>query len=93
MKTATVSKKGWIVIPAKIRREMNIQPGDKMAITKRDDVITITPAPKNPIEAAYGMLADDGPSLADALLRERKREMALEEAKYQRIFGKEFSIE
>ncbi len=90
MKTATVSKKGWVVIPAEIRKELNIQPGNKVAVMRGEKIIYLVPVPEDPIEWGYGLLADDGgPSLVEALLEERQREIEREEAKIRRWSKKE----
>jgi len=78
MVTATVSAKGWIVIPAKERRDFGIAPGTKVIIRRDGDALRISPATPNPIEKAYGMLSG-GKSLSASLLTEREKEMRREE--------------
>jgi len=78
MVTATVSAKGWIVIPAKERREFGIVPGTKVAIRRDGKALRLTPMARNPIDAALGML-EGGKSLSDDLASERAREMKREE--------------
>ena len=73
MKTATVSKKGWVVIPSDIRKEYNLKPGSKVAVVAHGSVIQLVPMPDDPIEAATGLLADI-PELLDDLLAERREE-------------------
>jgi len=41
--TATISSKGQITIPAKIRRSLNLDVGDRITITKHGDKVTIVP--------------------------------------------------
>jgi len=86
MKTATVSQKGWIVIPADLRKKYHLKPGTKVAVMDFSDGVTLVPVPDDPIDAVVGMFRD-GPSLTDVLLEERRRDIELEEAKYQRFFG------
>lgn len=83
MALATVSAKGWIVIPVEYRKKYNIKPGDKVQIVDYGGVLAIAPVPKDPIEAGYGLLK--GPrSLTQALLEERAREREREERKIRR---------
>ena len=88
MKTVTVSKKGWIVIPADLRKKYHLEPGTKVMVMDFGDGVTLFPVPENPIEAFRGMFKD-GPSLTEALLKERKGDIELEEAKFRRLFGGE----
>ena len=39
----TVSKRGYIVLPASLRKEMGIKPGTKVILTRHHDRIIITP--------------------------------------------------
>lgn len=70
MKTAIVSKKGWIVVPKEMRVKYNIKPGSKVQFVDYGDGLAIVPLPDDPISALRGMFADS-PSLTDDLLRER----------------------
>lgn len=74
---AKVSAKGWIVIPAALRKRYGIKPGTIVNVQDRDGEIVISLA-----QAAYtrarGMLPAE-PSLTDDLLAERAREREREE--------------
>jgi AbrB family looped-hinge helix DNA binding protein len=39
----TVSKRGYIVLPASLRREMGIKPGTKIILSRDHDRIVLTP--------------------------------------------------
>jgi len=78
--TLTVSNKGWIVIPAELRRKYHLVPGTEVVVVDYGGVLAIVPAMKNPVQQAYGMLKG-GPSLTRALLKERAEERKREEAK------------
>ncbi len=39
----TVSKRGYIVLPASLRKEMGIKPGTKVILTRDHDRIVLTP--------------------------------------------------
>ncbi len=80
MPTATVSNKGWVVIPKKLREKYHLTPGAKVEITDQNGGVLIIPIPENPVEALHGLLAE-GPSLTEDLLAERRREREREEEK------------
>lgn len=78
MPTVTVSSKGWVVIPKEIRERQGIKPGDRMHIIEYGRTITIVPAAKDPITAAYGMFKG-GASMTRGLLKDRHVELEREE--------------
>jgi len=77
------SKKCQVVIPAELRREMGIEPGQYFRIKSLDGKIVLTPLGSDPIEAAHGMLAG-GPSLTAELLKEHAADLEREERKFAR---------
>ena len=83
MPAATVSKKGWVVIPQEIRERYGIKPGDKVQIVDYAGQIAIVPSMKDPIAEARGMLKGT-PSLTEILLEERQREREREERDLER---------
>jgi AbrB family looped-hinge helix DNA binding protein len=72
MSTATISDKGWIVIPKAYRLKYNLKPGDQVRIVDYGGGLSIVPLPEEPITALRGMLAG-GPSLTADLLAERQQ--------------------
>lgn len=77
---ATVSEKGWIVIPKDIRERFGLEKGDKVAIITVGESIALVPVPAgDPIERARGLLGSGGPSQTEALLEDRRRELEWEE--------------
>jgi AbrB family looped-hinge helix DNA binding protein len=78
MTTATVSKKGWVVIPKNYRQKYNIKPGDEVRIIDYGGVLVVVPMPEDSITALRGMLAD-GPSLTADLLADRQEAKQHEE--------------
>lgn len=77
MPAAKVSVKGQVVIPAEIRRHHGIRPGTTVQVVDADDHIVIVPAAERPTADFRGLLKRED-SLTAELLRERKRERALE---------------
>ncbi len=73
MPTARVSSKGWIVIPAALRRKHGIEPGDEVRVVDYGGVLSLVPAAKRPVEEGRGIL-EGGASLTRSLLRERRAE-------------------
>jgi len=51
MPLVKVSSKSQIVLPAKIRKQLAIKPGDILEIKAEDDVIVIRKAPSSFVEA------------------------------------------
>jgi AbrB family looped-hinge helix DNA binding protein len=73
MTTATVSAKGWIVVPSELRKKYNLQPGARVSLVDYGGVLSLVPALAHPVEDAAGLLKGDR-SLVQALLEERERE-------------------
>ena len=84
MPDVTVSSKGWIVIPAEYRRRYNLTPGTRVSIVDYGGVLSIRPAMKDPVAETAGMLKG-GPSLTQALLEERAKELEREESRIKRL--------
>lgn len=76
---ARVSAKGWVVIPADLRRRYRLQPGTVVEFQEEGERILIIPRETNVVEELYGKLAS-GASLTAALLEEKKLEREREEA-------------
>ena len=79
--TLTVSIKGQMVIPAKIRKKYNIQPQTKVELIDKGDEIVIVPLPKDPLHNSRGILK--GVSTKD-LLKLRQQERRIEQEKHRR---------
>jgi AbrB family looped-hinge helix DNA binding protein len=75
--TLTISNKGWVVIPAELRKKYNLLPGTEVVIVDYGGVLSIVPALKNPIKQGRGMLKGL-PSLTQELLKERAQERSRE---------------
>jgi AbrB family looped-hinge helix DNA binding protein len=77
-----VSNKGWVVIPAELRKKYNLLPGTEVVIIDYGGVLSIVPAQKNPIRYGRGLLKGL-PSLTEDLLNERAEERTRETRRVQ----------
>jgi AbrB family looped-hinge helix DNA binding protein len=77
MTIATISSKGWIVIPADMRKKYALRSGARIMLVDYGGVLAIVPVMSDPVEEAAGML-EGGPALVKALLEERAQERARE---------------
>ena len=75
--TTRVSTKGQVVIPAELRKKHRLEPGAPVQIIEYGELICLAPVVKDPLDAAYGALPT-GPSLAEELLKERRKDSASE---------------
>jgi AbrB family looped-hinge helix DNA binding protein len=78
--TIKVSQKGWVVIPAELRKKYNLKPGSEVVFVDYGGMLAIFPAMKEPIKQSFGVLKD-GPSLTEALIKERREEYLREQRK------------
>jgi AbrB family looped-hinge helix DNA binding protein len=51
----TISSKGWVVIPADLRKKYGLRPGDAVNIVDYAGVLALVPALKDPVRDAMGM--------------------------------------
>ncbi len=72
---STISEKGWVVIPAELRRKYNLQPGAEVSVVDYGGVLALVPVMARPTRQAAGMLKGRG-SLTRAVLTEHRRERA-----------------
>ena len=82
----TTSAKCQVVIPAGIRREVPLEPGQQVRVEARGSEIVLKPLPKDPVDALFGCLKD-GPALTKSLEDERRKDNEREEAKIARFVG------
>jgi AbrB family looped-hinge helix DNA binding protein len=78
MTIATVSAKGWVVLPPEIRRKYGLKKGDKVYVIDLGGLVSIVPVAKEPIPVGRGFLKG-GPSLMQGLLDGRREELDREE--------------
>ena len=84
MKTAYVTSKGQLVIPAELRRRYGIKPGTKIHFIERDNEIVMQPVTREFIRSLCGLYKSER-SMTGELLKERAREREREEAKLEKF--------
>ncbi len=52
----TISSKGWVVIPADLRKKYGLKPGDAVHVVDYGGVLMLVPAHKDPINEGRGLL-------------------------------------
>jgi AbrB family looped-hinge helix DNA binding protein len=73
MTTITVTTKGQVVIPAKIRKKMNIKKGTKLLVVEKEQEIVLKPVTSAYFAGIAGILPTKG-KLTRALLEERAKD-------------------
>ena len=68
-----LSQKGWIVIPAALRKKYGLKPGADLQVVDYGGVLSIVPAAENPIKSGAGMLKGTD-SLTGAIVEEHRHE-------------------
>ena len=76
----TISNKGWVVIPAEMRKKYHLEPGTEVVIVDYGGVLAIVPAVKDPIKQGKGFLKGTPSSSKDL-----KKDRALEKKRDQRL--------
>ena len=78
MKTevSTVTTKGQLVIPSKLRRKYSIKKGTQVAFVEQENRLVLQPLTPEFIRSLRGFLKGE-PSALKALLADRKRERKL----------------
>jgi AbrB family looped-hinge helix DNA binding protein len=77
-----ISGKGWVVIPAELRRKYALQPGSTVQIVDYGGVLALVPTLADPVRQAAGMLKGRK-LLTQSLLAERRAERRREAARGQ----------
>ncbi len=81
MAIVKTSLKGQILIPKEVRKRLGLKPGQRLSLKLiGDQKIELTPVPLEPVEAFCGIF-QEGSSLTEALLKDRKQELTREESK------------
>lgn len=83
MEQATISEKGWVVIPAALRKKYDLRPGGQVIFVDYGGTLAIVPALTEPVRGAAG-LVKGGRSLSRALREERKNERERDQVRKHR---------
>jgi len=75
MATTVVTTKGQVVIPAEIRRRLNIKKGTRLHIEEKEDGLVLKPVTPAYLDRVAGVLETKG-KLSKALLKERALDRA-----------------
>lgn len=76
--TATLSAKGWLVIPQEFREKYGLKKGDRVRVIDCGTFIAIARPLEDPVRQGLGLLPATM-KLTDELLESRKAELAREE--------------
>jgi len=87
MLRGTVSKKGQLVVPSEIRRELNIEKGTPVSFLVNGLSIIVTPITPDLADKYMGFLGTD-PNVARESIEERHRDDARSTAKLRRVGSK-----
>ena len=80
MTQTTITAKGQIVIPARIRRHLALKKGMKFAVYEENNRVVFQPMNEAYFEGMAGLLRSKG-KLTQSLLKERLRERSHEDRK------------
>lgn len=78
MPFTTLTSKGQVVIPAKIRKDMKVKEGTKFYVEERGDEIVLRPVTPQYLKKIAGVLPTKG-KLSRALLQERAKDKERED--------------
>ncbi|MCE5328873.1 AbrB/MazE/SpoVT family DNA-binding domain-containing protein [bacterium] len=76
MLSTTLSSKGQIILPSKLRKKINIKKGSKFIIEFRDNKIILTLLNKEYYEKLAGSISENG-KLLKSLISEKEKEKNL----------------
>jgi AbrB family looped-hinge helix DNA binding protein len=77
MSSSVITRKGQVVIPAKIRRRLGLKNGTRVNFYEENGGIRIVPVTPEIIEKNFGVFKDMKGKLMKALMEEKKREREL----------------
>jgi AbrB family looped-hinge helix DNA binding protein len=83
MEESTLTSKGQVVVPAKLRRRYGLKPGTRIYFIERNSEIIFQPLTKETIRSVHGLLASQT-SVTKELLKERAKDKAHEEKKIEK---------
>ncbi len=78
MESSTVTVKGQILVPKRLRTKYGIEPNQKVAFIETKDGVLIKPLDEKYFDRFMGMFEHDGPSTSE-YLKWKKEDIELEE--------------
>ena len=72
MTTTTITAKGQVVIPSRIRKHLNLTKGTRICVIEKGDTVVLKPLTVKYFGQIMGMLKGSG--LTDELIKERRKE-------------------
>jgi AbrB family looped-hinge helix DNA binding protein len=84
----SLGERGRVVLPAKLRRRLDLQPGDRLIVTLDDEGGFRVISAREQARRLRGLFRDLAPgrSLADELIAERREEARREDQRYENQF-------
>ena len=73
MPTAKLSKKAQLVLPASIRKRLNIRPGDRLILEVEGDHVVLRKAPESDVDALRQYRSDAWKDYEQELERDRNK--------------------
>jgi AbrB family looped-hinge helix DNA binding protein len=73
----TVTSKGQMVIPSKLRKKFGIRKGTKVSVSEEGNHLVLQPLTPEYIHRLRGMLPETTPSALDILFEDHKRDREL----------------
>ena len=73
MPTAKLSKKAQLVLPASIRKRLNIRPGDRLILEVEGDRVVLRKAPDSDVDALRQYRSDAWKDYGQELERDRDK--------------------
>jgi len=80
MSVVTVSQKGWVVIPAELRKKYHWTTGQRVKVVDYGGLVSLVPVLRDPEADGAGALQTRRRSLLRALRKTRKEERRREQA-------------
>lgn len=72
-----ISQKGWVVIPAALRKKYGLKPGAEIQVVDYGGVLAIVPAYRHPAKDGAGLIRGAA-SLTAAIVEEHRQELESE---------------
>jgi AbrB family looped-hinge helix DNA binding protein len=74
-----ISQKGWVVIPANLRKKYGLKPGANIQVVDYGGVLALVPVFRDPVKEGAGLLKAAGAeqphdSLTEAIVEEHRKE-------------------